>query len=299
MKVCYVDESGCTGMMISPTCEIQPVLVICGVIVKEEFLADITRNFLELKRKYFPKAVLSSGQSPSYPLDWVLAEIKGSSLRQKIRATGRKGVRHTIGFLDKMIAMLEWFDVVITGRVWIKGIGEQIDGRAIYTSSFHAICDSFHHCLSTHDRRGIIIADSRTKPQNANVAYSIFTTKFKVGGDNHKRIVEMPTFGHSENHVGLQLADLISSALIFPMACYAYCTGHVRNVHVHDAYKSLQDRYGERIKNLQYRFLREGKWKGGLTVSDSLTRRHGGHLFGKVAAPSNSTIISHLTPTRP
>jgi hypothetical protein len=32
----------------------------------------------------------------------------------------------------------------------------------------------------------------------------------------------MPTFGHSENHAGLQLADLVCSALLFPMAMDAY-----------------------------------------------------------------------------
>lgn len=32
----------------------------------------------------------------------------------------------------------------------------------------------------------------------------------------------MPLFAHSDNHVGLQVADLLASTLVFPMAAAAY-----------------------------------------------------------------------------
>jgi hypothetical protein len=64
------------------------------------------------------------------------------------------------------------------------------------------------------------------------VSHSIFTQKFKAEGDQYPRVLEMPTFGHSNNHVGIQIADLLASALLYPMATCAYCRGHVSNVHV-------------------------------------------------------------------
>ncbi len=84
-----------------------------------------------------------------------------------------------------------------------------------------------------------MVIDSSAPKLNSAMAHSIFTQKFKATGDSYGRMLEMPTFGHSENHVGLQLADLLASGLLFPMASHCYCTGHVQNVHVHKRSKSF------------------------------------------------------------
>lgn len=89
----------------------------------------------------------------------------------------------------------------------------------------------------------------------------------------------MPTYGHSENHVGIQLADLICSALLFPMAAYAYCHGHVTSVHVRPGHVTLRARYGLRLRALQHRYVDSGHWRGGITVADAIARRPGCHLF--------------------
>ena len=90
----------------------------------------------------------------------------------------------------------------------------------------------------------------------------------------------MVTFGHSENHVGLQLADILCSSLLFPMAACSYCLGHMANIHVHQEYQILKTRYGPRVRNLQFRYRDgTGKWRGGVTVSDAIAQRHGGLLF--------------------
>jgi Protein of unknown function (DUF3800) len=90
----------------------------------------------------------------------------------------------------------------------------------------------------------------------------------------------MPTFGHSDNHVGLQIADLLASTLIYPMATYAYCRGHVQNVHVDQNFGHLTARYGSRLRDLQYRFVDgEQRRRGGLVVDDKLGQRSGALLF--------------------
>lgn len=130
------------------------------------------------------------------------------------------------------------------------------------------------------NEQGFIIADSRSKAKNALVAHSVFTQKFQVAGDEYHRVLEMPTFGHSENHVGIQLADLVCSALLFPMAAHAYCLGYVANLHVHADHGVLKHRFGARLRTLQYRFQdTANQWRGGITVRDELAQRPGSRLF--------------------
>jgi hypothetical protein len=100
-----------------------------------------------------------------------------------------------------------------------------------------------------------------------------------LAGDPYPHLVEMPTYGHSENHVGLQLADLICSALLFPMAVSACCVGAVTNPHVLPEYGGLRRRYGGRLKALQYRYLEAGSYRGGIVVADGLAQRPGRILF--------------------
>jgi len=136
------------------------------------------------------------------------------------------------------------------------------------------------------------------------VAHAIFTQKFRIAGDPYASIWEMPTFGHSNNHVGLQVADLLASALLFPIAAFAYCTGHITNgTHVKAGYSILRERYGERLRHLQFRYQDQGqRWRGGITVSDAHAHRNGAHLFTDLsavvgAAPAAGTVVA--APTTP
>src|SRR5665213_2818790 len=92
--------------------------------------------------------------------------------------------------------------------------------------------------------------------------------------------MELPTFGHSENHVGVQLCDLILSGLIVPIAAHVYCSGHVTNVHVQPGYAQLRTQFADRLKDMQHRYQDDtGRWKGGITVSDGIARRSSSLLF--------------------
>jgi hypothetical protein len=137
----------------------------------------------------------------------------------------------------------------------------------------------FEHLLAASHDDGLVVADSRTKPQNAVVAHSILTQKFAAAGDAYPHVVEIPVYGHSENHVGLQVADLLCSSLLFPMATASYCRGHVSSVHVQSGYALLGARYGGRLRAVQYRYRDGSAFRGGLTVSDAIARRPGRLLF--------------------
>ena len=54
MFVCYLDESGDTGTLASPTSRVQPVLCILALSLDLDRLRDFTFDFINLKTKFFP-----------------------------------------------------------------------------------------------------------------------------------------------------------------------------------------------------------------------------------------------------
>jgi hypothetical protein len=267
--ICYVDEAGCSGMLPSKKTNIQPLLVIAGLIVREDSLADITRAFLALKRKYFPGVFTSR-----HLLDDVREEIKGSDLRSAIRGKGALA-RTQLRFIDETLALLERYDCRILGSIWIKGIAMPFKPRETYTRSVQHACKAFQAFLDASNAKGLMVADNRTSQLNDQVAHSIFTQKYRAKGDPFARIRELPTFGVSNNHVGLQLTDLLCSALLFPMASSVYCFGHVSGVHVNARDLFLRRRYARRLKKLQFKV--NARWS--ITVMDAHLKRTSAELF--------------------
>jgi len=276
MQFHYLDEAGCTGVLPSSTSPIQPLFLMAGVIIPQSCVGPITRDFMDLKERFFPGAMMHI----SHPLDRILVEIKGADLRADLRSGNHRRCRHAMAFLDHLLDLLARHDARVMGRIYIKSIGGPFDGRSVYTASMQAMCEDFQHLLQTRGDTGLIVADSRAKPQNAAVSHSIFTQKFQAAADHWDRVLEMPTFGHSENHAGLQMADLVCSALLFPMAAYTYCTGHVASVHVNPAYAVLKTTFTKKLMPILHRYKdNTGKWRGGLTVSDGLGHRSSSLLF--------------------
>lgn len=277
MYACYIDESGDTGALPASTSPIQPVLCILGVTLDLTRLPEFTSQFIDLKARFFPRLF------PGPRIGRILVEIKGSDLRSVFRSTSADARKrhHHIGFLQELLNLLTQYDCKIFGRVWVKPIGGPMNGWSTYTSSAQAICTVFHNYLTTQSSTGILICDSRLHHQNARVSHSIFTQKFRAVGDPYSRIVEMPTFSHSENHAGLQVCDILASALIYPITTFTCCTGHVTNLHVDPGFQELKTRFGQTLNTLQYRYQEYplARYLGGITLSDPLGRKNGGHLF--------------------
>lgn len=275
MYFLYLDESGCTGRLPNATAPIQPVFVLGGIILDQSRLRPFTNEYLYLKQRFFP-GLLAPG---SQYLNWILKEIKGADVRRELRGT-RSEKRHAIGFLDHLIGLLETHDAKIIGRVWVKGIGGRFRGRSIYTYSVQTCFDHFEKFLDAIDGQGVAVADFRFRDKNAVVSHSVFTQKFKATGDKYPHILEMPVFGHSNNHAGIQVCDGLCSALLFPMAVWSYCYGHVHNLHVHMEYSLLKRHFGTRLSHLQYRYQKpNGQWAGGITVTDAISGQSGAVLF--------------------
>lgn len=278
MKVCFIDEAGDLGGLASPPrSNGQPVLVIGGLFVDAASLHNLTDDFLNLKQRYFPNLPYPSAK----PLDRILPEIKGADIRRNATRGKARQRQHAIGFLDRILGLLQQYDVRLVARIWVKGIGLPFDATPVYTYSIQGICAYFDHHLTRTGDTGICIADSRNKFKNVNVSHSIFTQKFSSATQSYRRIVELPTFGHSDNHAGLQVCDIVCSALLYPIACHSYCAGHVNNVHVQPRAAGLKRRYGRSLKGLQYRYqdAPTGRHHGGLVVSDAIQGRNGSLMF--------------------
>lgn len=279
MHLFYFDESGCLGTLPSATSPIQPVLALGGMVLDERRVAGFTRDWLNLKERFFPGLRRPNADF----LDWILVEIKGAELRKQVRADSRDARRHALGFLDKTLGLLEMHDARLLARVYVKPVGVPFNGRPVYTSAVQYLATDFQHFLHECSTDGLMILDSRNKPANANVAHSVFTQKFKATGDAYSRLLEMPVFGHSDNHAGLQAADVLCSAFLSPMAVYVYCLGRINSLHVHAEYGRIRELFGGRLKRLQYRYQDEHRWwRGGVMVNDALGHQKGGLFFGPV-----------------
>lgn len=153
-----------------------------------------------------------------------------------------------------------------------------------------ALWDVRNDSISEYDKRHELIraylqvADPAKEREVAQALRPILEAFMRVAypaNRSYAQILELPTFGHSDNHAGLQVCDLICSAPLYPIACYAYRTGHVANVHVQPGAVALVQRYGQTIRGLQYRYLdaATGRYRGGLVVSDAIQQRNATLMF--------------------
>jgi hypothetical protein len=287
MHLMYVDESGCLGSLPGGPSKVQPILCVVGLILPQSELAALTRDWVALKRQFFPGLC---GQR-AMPLDWHRAEVKGADLRKYFRkGVSRRQKRHTAGFIDKSLNLLEGHRCQFSARVWIKVPDQVFKGHSAYTFAVQALCTDLQRKLELVAEEGFVIADSRMPGPNSGVSHSVFTQKFRAAGDPYPRILEAPVFGHSDNHAGLQLADLLASALLVPMCGDFFLGGKIVNSHIDPGYSQVGERYARQMKRLQFRYNPPLPDRGGLVVSDQLGRRGAGAMFAHYSSAPKGVL---------
>ena len=274
MYICFIDESGGVEPPASNP-SATPLMVIAGLIIDTSEIPLATTSLLKAKRSFFPLKCAAPRT-----LDHILAEVKGGELRASLRSPSRNVRRHTIGFLDRIVESLEQCKISIIGRVWIKGVGQGLDPAPSYTYAIQDIAGHFQRYLDLKADTGLIICDSRMHNQNSEVSHSIFTLKHRAKGDKLPRIIEAPAFGSSSNHAGLQLADDVASALIFPIAARVYCAQQWTGSHTDPHFEAVRSRYASRLAALEFRYqLSAGTRQDGIVVSDKLRHLPSARLF--------------------
>jgi hypothetical protein len=274
--ICYLDESG--GYEAPDgSLDATPVMAIVGLVVDTAQVPALTRDFLALKRRHFPGRFTSG-----HALSHILVEIKGNEILQMTRSKSRNPRRQAHRLRSELLDLLSAHNCRVLGRVWVKEPGKSMAPVASYNFAVQDIAKHFSQYLQASSAEGMLIADGRGHVANVSVAQSVFTQKWSIGGDPFPFLREVPVFGHSDNHAGLQLADLVASTLAFPMACAAFCTPRPRAPHSSTRYNEVRNDFGSALKGLQYRYRDEtGRWRGGLVVSDPLRHLPGSQLFGR------------------
>jgi hypothetical protein len=250
-------------------------MVLLGLIVNAASVPALTRDFLALKREHF-----GGRFNTSLALSHILTEVKGSEILQMTRSASRNKRRQADRFRGGLLDLVEAHDCQVVGRVWIKTPGKGMNPDSSYCFSVQDICEHFSQSMAAAGEVGVLIADARNHLTNRLVAHSIFTQKWRTGGDPYPALREVPLFAASDNHAGLQIADLLASTLAFPMAASAYAPSKPGNAHSSSLYKDVRSSFGDRLRRLQYRYRDEtGRWRGGLVVSDPIGNRTGALLF--------------------
>jgi hypothetical protein len=271
----YGDEAG-SGELLDPARPSStPVLVIGGVIVPEEAATEVVQRYIRLKKKFNPQIAKMQLS------DRIRTEVKGNTLLADIRGSNKKR-RYALRFLAEVLDLLLELDCKIIARVTVKREGEVVNETALYAFSVQKHAEYFDHYARSKGMRGLMVLDSRTKTKNVGNVHSITTKRFGASGNSLPCLIEAPVFGHSDSHVILQIADLVSSAVLFPMGCRTYASDLTWNTHSHASYEHVRQQLGERVKKLQYRYQNDdGKWCGGIVVSDGRHKRSSGDMFPK------------------
>jgi len=276
MHICYVDESGESGTFQATDRNANPFFVVVGLIVAHSRLIPLTHDFLRIKTRFFP----GHFHELSLALDSILVEVKGNDLRRYLREGNRRVWSQTIGYIDACMRLLSQHGVRLLGRALIKNPGEENSDPAFYGRSMMHLCQHFNTFLELNAEHGFVIADGRKVAQNKRTTHTIFTQRHQARGNSYPRIVEMPSYGHSNNFAMLQLADMVCSAVIFPMLIDAFGThlAGIDNVHTAPKYASIRSRYKNIVKDLQFMYQdASSMWVGGMLISDKtgLNRKTG------------------------
>ena len=281
MQLCYVDESGTPQTLVATDPEQQPVIVIAGVSLPERDLTAITHEWIKLKTRFYPN-LAKTGHGW---LDAILTDVKGTTVRRHFRANAtQRQKQHAIGLIDGTLNLMERHDGKLLGRVWVKPLNREHNAMAMYSVSLQFICAAFDASLPD-DERGMVVVDSQTYRHNHQLAHSIFTQRFGKT-PKHSGLVDMPVFGHSDNHAGLQIADTLCSAVLAPIACAVYANSYSAwNQHCDPGYLDIRTEFGQRLEALTFPAPSAGPGTAtsSLVVSDPVGKR-GAHLMWEPAA---------------
>jgi hypothetical protein len=165
VRVAYVDDGGDVQTLVASNPNVPPVLVFGGVAINADSLPQLTRDFLGLKRRFFPRKMTSP-----HLLDDIKVEVKGADLRTMVRGNHRSR-RHALQFFHELLVLLEGNDAQVFGRVWVKQLNTPLSGHSVNAYSIQSMCKTFQHLLDEVNDYGLMVIDSSTPGLNATVSH--------------------------------------------------------------------------------------------------------------------------------
>ena len=211
--ICHIDESGDFGPLPPANLNaqpVQPVLVVVGLIVAESELTRMSREFIALRKtSEFLRARRSALRQDEFP-----REDRGKDMFRWALKSNRAGWQNSaLSTLGQALALLERAQARVAGCVHLKG--DDFEGAKTYETSVLSIAANFRRFLEAgqaqngeqRPRRGVrVVCDNQEEAGK------------KVRREFVRRNLDPPEFVDSKNHIGVQLADWLCSAIIAPLA---------------------------------------------------------------------------------
>jgi Protein of unknown function (DUF3800) len=251
LRTLYVDEAGNAARFShagSPSAS--PVFVVAGVTLAPGQLCTAKERLLIARRRAFGAPRTRSLVENLYD-----NEVKAAVLRAGMNGTGsRLHQRRCWEYVEDSVSILEDLRARVFAHVWLKTPGSWLDESGAYRTSLQHFATGFSHRLAADDNCGAMLLDARSPKKDSSAQRAIVDLKYSCEPDSvTDRLIgltEVASVGDSKNFVGLQLADLVASALLFPMACVAFRTE--LGIYKSPAqFQEAQKTYGERLAALQ------------------------------------------------
>jgi len=213
MFLIYADESGSSDPHAEPLIEGQtPLFVLASLVLHADAWRTVDRSYLDLKKRFFSREI-GTNRAEHF-------EIKGSWLVRPSHRTSRRSHTFVRRVLELCINNMSGFAVIFR-----KDPVHPTSRTSMYTMALQYLVERFSGFLEETSQglspkhpaqhaQGIIVADSRMRNLDLNVAISHLSFIFgNPKGQRCQRIIEAPTFTHSELSVGIQLADIFAACL--------------------------------------------------------------------------------------
>lgn len=291
MYFCFLDESGDNSTLTRHDDPKQAALIIAGIFVDAARIPALTSDFIAHKRRFFPNKFKTAKS-----FDALLVEIKGSDhITSAVRRHGANSQngRQALLFLDGVLDICINHQIRLVGRAWIKELHSPMTDKSVYTKSAQNVAERFQEFLNQRSSMGVIIADNRDDKRNQYVAHSVFTQMHKRSGSSYPLLQETVVFGISNNHAGLQIADLLTSAALLPIVSQNFLIGRFRNAHTHPSMHIIAKRVERKIKKLEFSFPHPQGTCHGLSVHDPRDARA---RFFRVGAAVHHSSPSAVPP---
>ncbi len=208
----YLDEAGTPDPHQLPLTSGQtPIFTLAGVALPLSRWRDYDRQYLYLKREFFPAEIDRSSKIDAV---W---EIKGADLLGPRNATSERNRAFTLRVLD----LISDFNGRVFGVSVLKGARRPTAKATIYTKALQILAERYEAFLREADQTGGMILDSRMahlrKGAGLDYTVAISYLSFIFGnpdGQLLKRLIEAPLFADSGLTAGLQVADIVA-ALVY------------------------------------------------------------------------------------
>lgn len=246
IDICYLDESGDEQPLTAPGQS--KIFAIGGFLVSTDSADALLMDFLRLKQRTFSQLA-----RPGVRLsDLITHEVKGAQLRRDLREGTRWSVHTAMSFLDQFLTLLEKHGAKLVGQNYVKS--DSSLSRYAYSMSVQQMIRRVDKSYGSRRTKMLVVMDSRTKSKNTPTVRHLATQKFKSGSSDYQRLIETPVFGHSDAHPLIQIADIVVSALLVPLAEATFFSPELAPHHGYTRAKSI---FANRLDALQLRSVVE------------------------------------------